>query len=375
VIRGNSISGAGATTASIGVMAQDCANAAPWIVGNERIEGLGGIRATGVLAMGTCHPVIDGNVLIAAGGDGTTSESDGVSCETNTSGEPSRCAVLGNSSIQGSQTPLRPPTLVAGVACKGQGCARVAGNVVTGSAGGNVIGVWLRNDGTLVERNVISGGCATQSAIGVLADDAFARLENNLLSGGACAQATLTPSMQSVGLLVYNANDRNEIDVDSNTIDGGGNPGTCGSFAVQYGVGPETPPTAPKGIIRNNILRGGSCNSRTDFAEISTAADPRLFENNDLDPNGLILAPTTLYLDENATAIRTATGGIGAVNGLTDIGAHNNISALPMFVGASDLHLVAGSACIGAGTPAGAPLTDFDGKTRSTTAPSIGAYE
>ena len=41
----------------------------------------------------------------------------------------------------------------------------------------------------------------------------------------------------------------------------------------------------------------------------------------------------------------------------------------------TDLHLGTGSACMGAGTPTAAPATDFDGKLRSSTKPSIGAYE
>ncbi len=46
----------------------------------------------------------------------------------------------------------------------------------------------------------------------------------------------------------------------------------------------------------------------------------------------------------------------------------------PLFVGSGDYHLSAGSPCIDAGTPTGAPATDLDGSTRDA-APDMGAYE
>ncbi len=245
---------------------------------------------------------------------------------------------------------------------------------MSGVSGHDVVGVWLRNAAGMVEQNQISGGCGDASAIGILADDASARVQNNLISAGACTAApTVTPL--NIGLRVLANNDPNEIDIDSNTIDGGGNGlGVCTSTAVELGVGSIAAPVAPKGLVRNNILRGGACilaattgpGARTDFSETRATTDPRRFLNNDLDPSG------TLYWDEGTTP-KTA---IGTVNGVPDITtSNNNISADPMFVSATDLHLRTGSMCIGAGAPNGAPITDFDGKARSPTNPSIGAYE
>jgi hypothetical protein len=45
-----------------------------------------------------------------------------------------------------------------------------------------------------------------------------------------------------------------------------------------------------------------------------------------------------------------------------------------MFVAPGDFHLGPTSACINAGTNAGAPLADYDGKARDTK-PDIGAFE
>jgi hypothetical protein len=123
------------------------------------------------------------------------------------------------------------------------------------------------------------------------------------------------------------------------------------------------------GIFRNNILRAGACaTARYDFWEDGASFDPRVFENNDLDPTG---TPTALYLDGDATALSTA----AAVNALTGTTAGGNISVDPMFVAPpADVHLGNGSACVNVGTTAGAPGSDFAGKARDTK-PDIGAFE
>jgi hypothetical protein len=65
-----------------------------------------------------------------------------------------------------------------------------------------------------------------------------------------------------------------------------------------------------------------------------------------------------------------------AVNALTDILTGGNISADPMFISfPTNQHLQTGSACKGAGTATAAPTNDSDGIPRSTTKPSIGAFE
>ncbi len=291
--------------------------------------------------------------------------------------------MLNNESIQGSGTTRTAQSI--GVACLDRSCVRVADNIVKGSSAVTAaFGVVLRNDGTMVERNRITGGCGGQFAVGLRADDSFARVQNNLITAGNCAGAVIPVSPTNIGLHILGANDQNEMYIDSNTIDGGGNTGTCTSIAVALGTATGIPaPTAPKGIVRNNILTGGACTvavatggtSRTDFAETATTTDPRIFQNNDLDPTTLP-AMTTLYLDEGTTKLT-----IDAVNSVANTTTGGNISVPPMFssptgdLSTADLHLLTGSACKAAGTPTGAPLTDFEGNSRSPTKPSIGAYE
>jgi hypothetical protein len=319
----------------------------------------------GVRALGACHPVIDGNGQILAGGASANASVAGVLCGA-AGGVASRCAVIGNKLIQGATS--NHPTLSMGVSCDAGGCVRIAGNTINGNFGTDVVGISLAASGPLVERNTITGGCGTRSTQGLLANDASARFENNVVRGAVCSNNITTP--QSVGLHVHVAPGGREIDVHSNTVDAAG-AGSCSGAAVTFGTnGGTTAATVPAtGVFRNNILRAGICaNVRYDFWEDTPPVSPRVFENNDLDPTG---SPTALYLDANATSLTTA----AAVNALTGTTAGGNISADPLFTAApTDWHLGTGSACVNAGTTAGAPKRDFDGKARDAK-PDIGAFE
>jgi hypothetical protein len=230
------------------------------------------------------------------------------------------------------------------------------------------VGLSLQGTGAFVDRNVITGGCGSKTTTAVLAEDAFGRIENNLVRGAACAANASTP--EADGLRVHvalgaNGLGSNELDVSSNTIDAGG-AGPCQGVAAGIGLGNGAGPKSARGIFRDNVLRAGACSiARIDFIETEAGTSPRLFEHNDLDPTG---APTSLYLTGAAKSLAT----LSAVNALP--GASGNLSVDPLFVGATDLHLMAASACVNAGTAVGAPKTDFDGKPRDDR-PDIGAYE
>jgi hypothetical protein len=363
IVRGNTIVAQGATTQADGVWMDACGDASPWIVGNELVQADGTTNTTRIAAVGAagaCHPVIDGNVKITGGGEATLTSSTAVFCGA-AGGVASRCTIVNNKLVQGS--PSVHPTQATGVACDAGGCARIAGNKITGNGGGAVIGVSLTGSGPLIERNDITGGCGTKQSIGILAEDAYARIENNVVRGASCANGAATPDTS--GIHVHVAAGGNELDVHSNTIDAGG-AGACQGAAAGMGLGAAAGPKGRRGIFRNNILRAGACGiARYDFWEDTAGTSPRLFERNDLDPTG---APTALYLTGAGQPLTTP----ASVNALP--GAAGNISADPMFVGPTDLHLGPASACVNAGTPAGAPRTDFDGKMRDDK-PDIGAYE
>ena len=362
IVRGNAVDADAATTNGFGVSLLACGDAAPWLVDNELLAGDptgAATRAAGVTVSGACHPVIDSNTKIATGLGGSPQSAYGVYCGADMN-VASRCFVTGNKLVQGS--PTAHPAQTFAVACDAGACARVSGNTLVGQGGGTVVGLSLRGTGALVDRNTITGGCGSKTTTAVLAEDAFSRIENNIVRGASCGLGSATP--EADGVRVHVAAGANEVDVNSNTIDAGG-AGQCQSVAAGLGLGNTTGPKAPHGIFRDNILRAGGCAlGRIGFIETEAGVRPRLFENNDLDPTG---APTSLYLRPAASPAT-----IGAINMLP--GAAGNITADPNFVGVADLHLQPGSPCVNAGTPAGAPKNDFDGKARDDK-PDIGAFE
>jgi len=180
----------------------------------------------------------------------------------------------------------------------------------------------------------------------------------------------------AVDVQVVNGTGPNEVDVNSNTISGGGNPLlSCSSAALVIASGTPDGGVAPavvgKGIFRNNILRGGDCTTRYGVWELDAGADPRVFENNDLDPTAGS-GSLVIYLDEGGNNVNLIT----SINGAADMTASGNINADPYLANyvAFDWHLDAGSPCIGAGTSAGAPAVDIDGQARDAL-PDIGADE
>jgi hypothetical protein len=372
VIRGNAINAFGGLQDSHGIWLEDCAGAAPWIVDNNAILA-GGVnqqtRVDAIRAIGDCHPVVDRNVIVQGGGEGNASNPTAVHCAASNN-VASRCVVDGNLSLSGSNYGF--PNVAAGVRCESGSCVKITKNTITGRGGVVSYGIWLGQTGAFVANNVIRGGCS-KTSIGAYADDSFARLENNRISGYAqsdCSGAGSPASISSYGLQVFTALGTNEIDVHSNFIDGTGSSNiSCSSWGVALNVG-LTSPTGPSGLFRNNIMRGGVCGTaRSVFSEMVDAADPRIFEHNDLDPTG---KPTQLYLDQGTTALNSA----AAVNALIDMTSFKNISADPLFVNyPADVHLQAGSTCIGAGTSNGAPSVDMDGDARDPATPDIGPDE
>jgi hypothetical protein len=362
-IRGNSIV-ASAATQSHGVWMDACGGGKPRIANNELIQADGAGSAATIAAVGAagdCHPVIDGNLKIVGGGDTTGIKAVGVFCGA-AANVASRCTIFGNK-IQGSSG--THPASATAIQCQQGGCMRIARNVVVGNGGVDVIGISIASSGPLVERNDITGGCGTGLTYGVLADDTYARLENNVIRGAVCSSST-SPTTVS-GVLANVSSSQNEVDMHSNTIDAGGT-GACVGAAATLGVRAGTSqPTGGglRGVLRNNILRAGGCTSmRYGLLDTDTGASLRLIESNDFDPTS---APTALYRYRAANNM--------SLNGINSPASRKNISVDPMFVSATDLHLMAGSACVDAGTTVGAPALDYDGKARNDGRPDIGAFE
>jgi hypothetical protein len=371
VVRANLFNSWGGAFDSHGIWMEDCAGAAPWIVDNELIAAAGDTtmtRVDGVRAIGDCHPVIDSNVRITGGAEGGTLGANGVYCGANAAGVASRCAVLGNLLIEGSAQGF-PPTAV-GVRCDDGGCLRIEDNVITGRGGIDSWGVYLGVSGTLVSGNWISGGCSTMSATGIYAEGSYARIEDNFVHGfdaTRCAAGTSAMVRTSVAMQVVAFPGANEVDVHSNTFEASAGSGGCSAIGLWLQAMAGAAP-GPHGVFRNDIFHAAGCAGGMNFVvrEESAAADPRVFEHDDLDPTG----GPVLYVDEGSTSLTTA----AMVD--TATGGSGTLSVDPLFVSfPSDLHLMAGSMCLGAGTPTGAPPDDYDGMARDPVTPDVGADE
>ena len=366
-VHDNYIAALGASQDAHGVWAEDCGDATPWVVHNFSISVSGtnsNSRASGVRAMGSCHPVIEANTLVSGPTESSFGFGDGIRCGLNASLIASNC-VVDNNSIRGGGTTS------AGVFCEDQSCGRIERNTFSKEAASspvNSIGIRLGLTSPLVERNVIVGGCGSTSSTGIMATGGGARIANNFINGAAgCSNTPAT----STGVLVVNTADATEIDLHSNTIAARDTTnGNCTSVGLQIDASPTSPPTQGKGIVRNNIIHGGDCaNARYGVREVTSSADPRVFENNDIVPAG---ATTALYLNEGSTAITTAAG----VNALTDMTVSNTVAVDPLFVSyPTDLHLQSGSPVRNAGTSQAAPDIDIDGDLRDPFMPDMGADE
>ena len=222
-----------------------------------------------------------------------------------------------------------------------------------------------------VDSNVIRGGCSP-IATGVETNDSYARLQNNRIFGvtvADCGPGGNVNVQESYGLRAFVDAGNHEVDVHSNDIDGTGSANAgCLSRGIQIEAGP-TPPVSGMGTFRNNIVLAGVCGgSRFNVLEAVMLGDPRVFENNDLAPIG---APTALYRDEGMNDL-----SIMEVNTLLGATFSGNMAVDPLFVSyPADVHLQAASPCVGAGTPAGEPTTDFEGTKRDPVKPDIGADE
>ena len=353
-ISSSTISGNAGQQNAAGVWLDACAGASPWIVDNASISSLSSTagRADGVRVQGSCDARVERNVRIVGSAEGSTANGTGVFCGKDPgSGIASRCTITGNTEILGSGAGSPPSS--TGVRCEDGACALIRGNArISGRGGQATTGLALGTGGTLVDSNLIQAGCATTTGVGLQAVDSHARIQNNRVEGvnntGACTAAT------SHGMLLSLGAGSNEVDLHSNDLFGQIGGGACTSRGLALDLAGAAP-SGGRGVIRNNIVSAGSCDTRFAVDELNAGADPRFLQNNDL---WAPAPPTALYRNEASTNLTT----IAAVNALGDTVAAGNISADPLYSGANTL--TASSPCIDAGRNDGAPELDFQGDGR-----------
>jgi len=358
-------------TWSTGVYLHDCLGTNPIVVDNHIIASGGpnagissGIRAS------ACDVLIADNVRIAGGEEGGGSiESYGVWCSG-----AADCKLVDNALVEGSMNGL-PPVSVA-VRCADTSCSEVSGNVLTGRAGVLTKGLWLDGADTFVDRNDITGGCASVESIGIHAEDATSRVQNNFVKGGNCPD-TGSPTL-FVGLWAEVASGLADLDVHSNTFDGQGSAfGPCTSLGVLLqATGFNN--AIPRGFFRNNLMMGGYCPTQAAMGETDGGADPAWLESNHMYAGTLSGAGGTgLYLDEgiglagiNGIALGTATE-VDTANGGSSTSAGD-----PTINNGNPYSFTASSPLFDAGTTSGMPAYDINGTPRpSIGGPDIGCVE
>ncbi len=370
IIRTSTIEGDDGAISSVGVLAEPCGGASPWLFSNFRISGYSSMamsRADGVRAIGDCHVRVDSNRAVVGGDESSATDAIGVHCmRDRDAGISSQCSVLNNVDIIGSGGGI--PLSSVGVKCDDGSCARVENNRITGRQGEFSAGVVLSNSGPVVSRNSISAGCGA-TGIGLVSRNSYARVENNVIRGSQCPLPNGPDQDVSIGVYVQLGAGNNELDLHSNDIFGEGTrmggKSSGLAFDVVPGGGAAQLPAGARGIVRNNIIHSGVAPAAATVVELNALANPRLLEHNDLlhaDGDGGVL-----YFDGNQASLTT----INAVNTmLTATAATSNISADPRFA-TGTIKLTSGSPCRNTGTDAGAPLVDIGNDAR----PKEGKYD
>jgi hypothetical protein len=354
------------------------------IAGSSISTGQGKTTAVGVYVNGgtlnlrnNCDKVVDGRCAsycddggselgihghIAASMADAPLESSAVLATASTSSLVGNMICGGSSSIAEGQSVVT----VAALRCENAGCATVSGNVIKGGNDREAVAVALVGADPLVDSNLIEGGCGNHTT-GVWLESSSARLQNNRILGGQCAGAG---APVFCGLHLISSGTSHSPDVHSNDIEPLGLSTDCQSIGilVEPASGADSTTT---GVLRNNVISAGVCNSRFAISEAAGATLQSL-QNNDLyAPTGEPSAATlVLYHHGNSDATTAA-----QVNAISL--AKGNISADPQYASyPRDLHLTAQSPCIDQGTSDDAPASDADGKARPAgMGYDVGAYE
>ncbi len=377
------------------------------ITRNTRIDGFtvtgwngdttGMAPGTVGITVGGGTPTIVNNVINAGkstGGTWPTGNSIGIAVLT-PANDPQGVAIDGNT-VNGGESVTRDSVGIhfgnkPGVVGKTYGL--VVRNKITASKGLSSagIGFWTSGTGTTFRDNDIRAGESTNWASWGIVGNAIALIDGNRINADPANKPKCNTSNWCGGILsesstsvivnnvVFGADAQQSAGVrlgefeapagavvlNSNTIDGGGQPGGARSAALCMEIGAQGK-NAIYGRIANNILIAGTgANNRYGVYEVKTTnrtAHPELFMNNDL----WIANPgnnDALYYFWNGSASTNETT-IAGVNALASkFGpVSGNISADCLLD--ATWHLGTGSPCIDAGIKTDAPALDFEGDTR-----------
>ncbi len=281
--------------------------------------------------------------------------------------------------------------------------ARMEGFTVTGANADGGGGMLLERSSLMLTNNTFTDNRATVYGGGMFLDRSSPTLTNNTFTGNSATNLGGGMHISSSSPTLTN-----------NTFTGNSATDSGGMFLSSS----SSPMLANNTFTGNSADRGGGmqlwCSSPTltsnTFTGNSAAWDGGgmllLFSSPTLTSNtftgnsageyggGMCLDRSSPTLTNNTIANNTGGWGVYVLGSDTPVitncilwgnaggdlagpatQSHNYVGgANPGFVGADDLHLAAGSPCIGAGTSTGAPSIDKDGVIRPDP-PAIGAYE
>ena len=241
----------------------------------------------------------------------------------------------------------------------------INGSVTSGASGG---GIYCENSSPTIKNNEIVGNSANNNGGGIYCFKSSPTIQNNRIignlatsdGGGICCYES-SPSIQ-----------KNKIS--GNSANSGG-----GIFCAQ---------SFPR--MQNNEITGNSANDNGGGVYCANNSSPMMINNtisgNSADwsgggisfRNSSSVVKNTILWENNPQEILLIDSSINITFSNIQGGwpGEGNINADPMFVNPEneDYHLQAGSPCINAGTPEGAPSDDIEGNLRDAH-PDIGAYE
>ncbi|MGB4843201.1 MAG: T9SS type A sorting domain-containing protein, partial [Ferruginibacter sp.] len=259
-------------------------------------------------------------------------------------------------------------------------------NNVQGSGTGNPFAYGIRvNTGTLVNvfRNKIYDIRQTANLLtaipGVIGIHSLnptnLNIYNNFLSDLKAPNSGQADAIRGININAFSINTSYNLYYNSIYINAASTGTNFGSSGI-YHTGNATATTGRLEMIDNIIVNTSTANgtgvstayrrSNATLTNYSAASDYNLFYAGTPSANSLIYYDGT-NADQTLAAYQARVAARDA----------NAVSLLPVFVSATDLHLVPGSNCAidGRGTPVGGIFTDIDNDTRDAITPDIGADE
>jgi hypothetical protein len=273
----------------------------------------------------------------------------GIGCGTNCT-ITQTSVVLSNAVVNFNGSPFSMSS--GGIGC-GAGCS-LTESAVQGprpetcytNCTSSTTGVRVSGGGGFISGNRIEAGCGL-AATGLYVMGS-ARVENNYVTVGCGGN----PKLQ----YAFGAVLAGDVDLHSNSISSNGRQPTgvgCATVGACVANGSHA-------SIRNNTFGAGECTQRYHFAELCPygfhtsglpPANPLVFEHNNF-----VGDSTPRYFDNDSWSTLLS---LEEINTMPDVISSGNLF---------------GGIGIDAGTPAGAPLVDIDGRSRDTS-PDIGPYD